>query len=71
MAFDPCRGGASTPGAAHGLERGRIGIDMAIHAIKRVAKIRLQNRPGLVQGEDATIDGVPRNLEGARDLWER
>ena len=31
----------------------------------------MQDRLGLVEGEDFTIDGVPRNVEGARDLWER
>ena len=32
---------------------------------------RFQDRLGLVEGKDFIIDGVPRNLEGARDLWER
>lgn len=53
------------------ISRLKIWINKAIHAIKRVAKVRLQDRLGLVEGEDFTIDGVPRNMAGARDLWER
>ena len=71
VVFDPFCGCATTLEAAHHLKRRWIGIDIAIHAIKRVAKVRLQDRLGLVEGEDFTIDGVPRNVEGARDLWER
>ena len=71
VVFDPFCGCATTLEAAHHLGRRWIGIDIAIHAIKRVAKARLQDRLGLVEGEDFTIDGVPRNLEGARDLWTR
>ena len=37
----------------------------------RVAQVRLNDRCGLVEGRDYQVDGVPRNLEGARDLWER
>lgn len=69
--FDPFAGCATTLEAAHRLDRRWIGIDIAIHAIKRVASVRLTQRLGLVQGEDFEIDGVPYNLEGARDLWER
>ncbi len=69
--FDPFCGCATTLEAAHKLKRKWIGIDIAIHAIKRVAKVRLQERLGLIEGEDFKIEGVPRNLEGAKDLWER
>ena len=31
--------------------------------------IRMRDRLGLKEGEDFEIDGVPRNAEGARDLW--
>ncbi len=41
------------------------------HAVKRVAKIRLQDRLGLLESRDFTIEGIPRNLEEARDLWQR
>ncbi len=71
VVFDPFCGCATTLEAAHRLERRWIGVDIAIHAIKRVARIRLQDRLGLVQDVDFEIDGVPRNLEGARDLWQR
>ena len=71
VVFDPFCGCATTLEAAHHLGRRWIGIDIAIHAIKRVAKVRLQDRLGLVEGEDFAIDGVPRNIAGAQDLWER
>ena len=71
VVFDPFCGCATTLEAANNLGRKWIGIDIAIHAIKRVARKRLQDRLGLAQGQDFEIDGVPRNLEGARDLWGR
>ncbi len=69
--FDPFCGCATTLEAAHKLERRWIGIDIAIHAIKKVAKARLEERLRLVEGTDFSIEGVPRTLEGARDLWTR
>ena len=71
VVFDPFCGCATTIEAAHRLNRRWIGIDIAIHAIKRVAKVRLEDRLGLKEGVDFAIEGVPRNLEGARDLWRR
>lgn len=71
VVFDPFCGCATTIEAAHRLDRRWIGIDIAIHAVKRVASVRLRDRLGLVEGKHFTIEGVPRNLEGARDLWER
>ena len=71
VVFDPFCGCATTLDAAHNLDRKWVGIDIAIHAIKRVAKVRLQDRLGLVEGQDFTVEGVPRNLEGAMDLWTR
>ena len=69
--FDPFCGCATTLEAAHRLGRRWIGIDIAIHAVKRVARLRLRDRLGLEEGTDYIIEGVPRNLEGARDLWRR
>ena len=69
--FDPFCGCATTLEAAHKLGRQWIGIDVAIHAVKRVAKVRLEDRLGLQEGVDFKIEGVPQTLEGARDLWTR
>ncbi len=69
--LDPFCGCATTIEAAHNLGRKWIGIDIAIHAIKRVAKIRLEQRLNLTDGIDFEIEGVPRDPEGAQDLWNR
>ncbi len=71
VVLDPFCGCATTIEAAHKLDRQWIGIDIAIHAVKRVARIRLEERLGLVEGQDFTIDGVPSTLEGAVDLWTK
>ncbi len=71
VVFDPFCGCATTIEAAHSLKRRWIGVDIAIHAVKRVAKVRLEERLGLREGRDFVIEGVPMTLEGARDLWER
>ena len=46
-------------------------MPIAIHAIKHVAAVRLAEKLGLVEGQDYTIEGVPRNVEDAQQLWER
>ena len=69
--LDPFCGCATTLEAAHRLGRRWIGIDIAIHAVKRVARVRLEQRLGLVEGQDFVVDGVPTTLEGAQDLWQR
>ena len=71
MVLDPFCGCATTIEAAHKRERQWIGIDIAIHAIKRVARVRLADRLGLVEGQDYEIEGVPHTVEGAQDLWRR
>ncbi len=71
VVLDPFCGCATTLEAAHKLGRPWIGIDIAIHAVKRVARIRLTERLGLVEGQDFTVEGVPRTVEGAQDLWQR
>ena len=69
--LDPFCGCATTLEAAHRLERRWIGIDIAIHAIKRVAQVRLTERCALQEGIHFTVEGVPRTIEGAQNLWER
>ena len=71
VVLDPFCGCATTIEAAHRLDRQWIGIDIAIHAIKRVTRLRLQDRLGLMEGQDFTIDGIPSTLEGAVDLWTK
>ncbi len=71
VVFDPFCGCATTMEAAHTLGRKWIGIDIAFHAIKRVATVRLRDRLKLVAGKDFDIEGVPRTLEGVKDLWGR
>ncbi len=69
--LDPFCGCATTLEAAHRLKRKWVRIDIAIHAVKRLAKVHLRDRLGLSEGVDFTIEGVPRNFEGAKELWER
>jgi len=64
LVFDPFCGCATTLEAAHKLNRHWIGIDIAIHAVKRVARIRLQKRLKLKDGQHFVIDGIPRDKEG-------
>ncbi len=71
VVLDPFCGCATTLEAVHKLKRCWIGIDIAIHAVKRVARVCLQDRLGLQEDRDFTIEGIPRNTEGARDLWQR
>ena len=71
LVFDPFCGCATTIEAASKLDRHWIGIDITIHAIKRVARARLQERLHLSQGEDYAIEGVPQNWEGAFELWRQ
>jgi len=71
IVFDPFCGCATTICAAHELNRKWIGIDIAYHAIKRVAQVRLHDDYGLVEGVHYTVTGVPRTLEGAQNLWRQ
>jgi DNA modification methylase len=67
--LDPFCGCATTIEAAHRLGREWIGIDVAIHAIRRVAQVRLEDRLGLKEGVDFTVTGIPESVEGAKHLW--
>lgn len=71
LVLDPFCGCATTIEAAHRLDRRWIGIDIAIHAIRRVATVRLGDRCGLVEDVNFAIEGVPRSVEGAVALWQR
>ena len=71
VVFDPFCGCATTIEAASKLGRQWIGIDITIHAIKRVARRRLQERLHLKPGADYILDGVPQNWEGAQELWRQ
>ena len=67
VVLDPFAGCATTLEAAHKLGHRWIGIDIAIHAVKRVARRRLIERLGLVEGVDFEISGIPETAEGALD----
>ena len=71
VVFDPFCGCGTTLETAQKLNRQWIGIDIAIHAIKRVSAIRLQEKCLLREGVDYEISGIPRTLEGAKDLHKR
>ena len=71
IVFDPFCGCATTIEAAESLGRHWISIDIAFHAVKRVASARLKDRMGLDAGKDYFIEGVPHSLKGARDLWHK
>ena len=71
LVLDPFCGCATTMEAAHRHGCKWIGIDIAIHAIKRVAKRRLAEEMGLTENKDFEIRGIPRNFEGTFDLWKR
>ena len=71
LVFDPFCGCATTVEAAESLGRKWIGIDITIHAVKRVARRRLHDRLHLVEGADYILDGVPQNWEGAHELWRQ
>ena len=71
VVLDPFCGCATTLEAAHNLGRKWMGIDIAIHAIKRVARVRLEERLGLVEGQDFAVEGIPKTVGGAQNLWQR
>lgn len=44
----------------HKLERRWIGIDIAIHAVKRVSAVRLEDHLGLLAGWDYVLNGITK-----------
>lgn len=49
--------------------RKRTGTDIAIHAVRRVASVRLRDRPGLVGVQRFTVlPGQAHDLRGAGSL---
>ena len=71
LVLDPFCGCGTTIEAAHKLDRRWIGMDIAIHAVKRVSAVRLEDQLGLLAGRDYVLDGIPKDVEGARQLWEQ
>ena len=71
VVFDPFCGCATTIEAAERLGRQWVGIDITIHAIRRVARARLQERLHLQEGRDYVIEGVPKTWDGALQLWRQ
>ena len=69
--LDPFCGSATTLEAAQRLDRKWIGIDIALHVVTRVAKVRLEKRCALAEGTDFMLEGVPRTVEEAQQLWEK
>ena len=71
IVLDPFCGCGTTMEAAQKLGHRWIGIDIAIHAVNRVTRVRLEERMGLEEGVDFVVDGIPSSLESATALWER
>jgi site-specific DNA-methyltransferase (adenine-specific) len=71
LVLDPFCGCATTLESAQRLGRRWIGIDIAIHAIKRVAQVRLVDRCGLQEGVHFEVDGIPNSIESAEALWKQ
>ena len=69
--LDPFCGCATTICAAHELNRKWIGIDIAYHAIRRVVQNRLSDVYHLQEGKDYSVNGIPNDIEAARDIWVR
>ena len=69
--LDPFCGCATTLEAAQELGREWIGIDIASYAIKQVARKRLKDRLGLIEGKDFKIEGIPGTVEDAKELWTK
>ena len=65
IVLDPFCGCGTTLEAAYKLDRKLIGIDISPYAITRVCHDRLKN------AEDISIQGLPTDINGAREMAER
>lgn len=68
--LDPFCGCGTAIYAAHLLGRKWIGCDIAILSIHLIKDILLK-RYALEEGKDYLIDGIPKSVDGARDLFSR
>lgn len=66
--FDPFAGCGTAIYAAHELNRAWIGCDIAILSVQLVREILLKWY-GLREGEHYEVDGVPRSVEAAEELF--
>lgn len=70
VVFDPFCGCGTAIYAAQLNNRHWIGCDIAILSVRIVRDV-LEKRYGLLEGEHYAIDGVPKSVEAAKDLFER
>ena len=68
VVFDPFCGCGTSIFAAHQNNRKWIGCDIAIHSVRIVKEVLLR-RYGLVEGKDYEVNGVPRSVDAAHELF--
>jgi DNA modification methylase len=68
VVFDPFCGCGTAIYASHLLGRKWIGCDIAILAVHLIRDVLLK-RYGLEEGRGYLIDGIPKSVEGARELF--
>lgn len=69
VVFDPFAGCGTAIYAAHELNRKWIGCDIAILSVQLVRDVLLK-RYGLKEGEHYLVDGVPKSVEAAQELFD-
>lgn len=70
LIFDPFCGCGTTIYAAQTLERKWIGCDIAILSI-RLVRDALREKYTLAEGRDFDVDGIPRSVDSACELFKR